>query len=110
MLREAGDWLRVPGADRNAGAVAERTGGCGAGRMPQLALARLSDAEIREIFRGFARDGCPRCIFLEQYAKAIEAASPKDFLLLRPASLVLIGKYDLAGAQHPAASGERKSA
>lgn len=63
-------------------------------------LGRLTDAEIKAVFRNFARDGCPRCIFLEHYAEAITRAAPRDFLLLRPVSLVLIGKYDLGAATH----------
>ncbi len=67
-----------------------------------MELARLSDDEIREIFRCFVGDGCARCLFLEQYGKALHAAQPKDFLLLRPASLILIGKYDLGARTHSA--------
>jgi len=64
------------------------------------ALGRLSDDEIREIFRNFVGDGCPRCVFLEQYGRLLHAAPPKDFLLLRPVSLILIGKYNLGAATH----------
>jgi hypothetical protein len=64
------------------------------------ALGRLSDDEIREIFRNFAGDGCPRCVFLEQYGRTLHAAAPKDFLVLRPVSLILIGKYNLGSEAH----------
>lgn len=63
-------------------------------------LGRLSDAEIKAIFRNFARDGCPRCVFLEHYAESLLRASPKDFTMLRPISLILIGKYDLGAPTH----------
>lgn len=71
-------------------------------------LGRLSDEEIKEIFRLFVRDGCPRCVFLEQFARTLHAAPPKDFLLLRPVSLILIGKYDLGSSRHSAYSAQPK--
>ncbi len=66
--------------------------------MPEL--ARLTDADIKAIFLNFARDGCPRCVFLEHFAEALLTAPQRDFLLLRPASLILIGKYDLGSPVH----------
>jgi hypothetical protein len=60
----------------------------------------LTDAEIKAIFRNFARDGCPRCVFLDHYAEALLTAPQRDFLLLRPASLILIGTYDLGSPEH----------
>src|SRR5580692_5023627 len=48
-------------------------------------LARLTDAEIKAIFMNFARDGCPRCVFVEHYAKALLRAPQQDFLVLRAA-------------------------
>jgi hypothetical protein len=63
-------------------------------------LGRLTDAEIKAIFRNFPRDGCPRCVFLEHYTEALLTAPQRDFLLLRPASLILIGKYELTSDEH----------
>ena len=63
-------------------------------------LARLTDAEIKAIFMNFARDGCPRCVFVEHYAKALLRAPQQDFLVLRAASLILIGKYNLGSPEH----------
>jgi hypothetical protein len=57
---------------------------------------RLSDEDILEIFRNLRADGCPRCVFLEHYADALAAAPRRDFMMLRPASLILIAKYKLA--------------
>jgi hypothetical protein len=71
-------------------------------------LGRLSDEEIKTLFREFVGDGCSRCLFLEQLGRVLAAASPKDFLLLRPASLILIGKYDLGSRQHSTLSTQKE--
>jgi hypothetical protein len=118
LLQASGYRLCAVDAARDLRAFIRRTADCGDGDMPQLSqhhprrLGQLSDDEIRELFRVFASDGCPRCVFLEQYGKALHAAAPKDFLVLRPASLVLIGKYNLGAAEHfhERAGEERRSA
>ena len=66
--------------------------------MPELnpRLARLSDEQILEIFRNYtAAPGFERSVFLQLFAEALAAAPRRDFLLLRPFSLILIGKYNL---------------
>jgi hypothetical protein len=68
--------------------------------MPELnaGLARLTDEQILEIFRNYTVapgniEG--RSVFLQLFADAVQAAPRRDFLLLRPFSLILIGKYNL---------------
>jgi hypothetical protein len=58
-------------------------------------VRRLSDEQIIAIFQKLRADGYPQCVFLEHYAEALAAAPRRDFLILRPVSLVLIAKYRL---------------
>jgi hypothetical protein len=64
---------------------------------PHAVIARLSDAEILEIFdqivSGRGREGENR--FLRFYGAALQSASRRDFLILRAVSLILIAKYQL---------------
>jgi hypothetical protein len=61
-------------------------------------LRRLSDEQILEIFQRLRADGCPRCIFLEHYAAALATAPRRDFMIMRPVSLILISKYNLSAS------------
>lgn len=71
-------------------------------------LQRLSDGEILEIFDRLRADGCQRCIFLEHYAQALATAPRRDFLIMRPVSLILIGKYRLAAREGPRDANENQ--
>jgi hypothetical protein len=57
--------------------------------------SRLSDEDILDIFRTLRAEGCPRCVFLEHYADALITAPRRDFMMMRPLSLILIAKYRL---------------
>lgn len=66
--------------------------------MPEL--TRLSDDDILDIFRAVVEgehdaETLPPA-FLHCYAEALLLATRRDFMILRPASLVLIAKYKLA--------------
>ncbi len=54
----------------------------------------LTDAQIRS---AFAEVACSDGDFLSLYARAVLAADHANFYTLRPVSLVLIKKYNLAG-------------
>jgi hypothetical protein len=57
-------------------------------------LGRLSDEDLLQIFRQVYRAGVETS-FVLIYSEALLHATRRDFMLLRPASLVLIGKYNL---------------
>jgi hypothetical protein len=69
-------------------------------------VRRLTDRQILEIFQKLRADGGPR--FLEHYAEALAAAPRRDFLILRPVSLILITKYRLTA--QGANNGEQRHA
>lgn len=56
---------------------------------------KLTDQQILTIFRELNLAGTEHGGFLHHYAVAILKASSADFLIMRPVSLVLIGKYSL---------------
>lgn len=60
-----------------------------------MKLMELTDLQILHIFKETARRGGPGDDFLHFYSEAITRATRKDFMVLRPASLLLIGKYQL---------------
>lgn len=62
---------------------------------PHALTSRLSDAEILEIFAAVMAGHGPDNLFLRLYGAALENATRRDFLILRPVSLVLIAKYHL---------------
>jgi hypothetical protein len=55
---------------------------------------RLSDEELLQIFREVYRQG-KEPSFVLVFGEALLLATRKDFMLLRPFSLILIGKYNL---------------
>jgi hypothetical protein len=57
-------------------------------------LGRLSDEELLEIFRQVYRSG-QELSFVLVYAEALLLATRRDFMLLRPFTLILVGKYNL---------------
>jgi hypothetical protein len=74
---------------------------------PHAAIARLSDAEILEIFDRVVanRGGEGDNRFLRFYGAALESASRRDFMILRPVSLILIAKYQLQTAKGAGGAG-----
>jgi len=75
-------------------------------------LQRLSDEEIRSIFR--AIDQWPgNSGFVKAFAHAITLAPRRDFMAMRPIMLLMIGKYNLGGylspAQQPPADQEKSA-
>lgn len=57
-------------------------------------LTRLSDDEVLDIFRQVYHQGTEPS-FVLIYGEALLHAPRRDFMLLRPFSLILIGKYNL---------------
>jgi hypothetical protein len=65
----------------------------------QLRLARLSDAEILEIFRAY--ESSAPAGWLANYARAVLEAPRRDFMLMRALSLILISKHQLQPPAKP---------
>lgn len=59
-------------------------------------MSCLTDDEIQNIFVRVAQSNENE--FLQHYALALCRATRKDFLILRPISLILIAKYNLGGS------------
>jgi hypothetical protein len=67
-------------------------------------LGRMTDEEIREIFRRILEEGSrlqqPHDVttltFLRHLALAVASCTRRDFMILRPTMVVLIAKYHLA--------------
>jgi hypothetical protein len=57
-------------------------------------LARLADEDLLQIFREVYRQG-KEPSFVLVFGEALLLATRRDFMLLRPFSLILIGKYNL---------------
>lgn len=57
-------------------------------------LARLSDEDLLQIFREVYRQG-KELSFVLVFGEALLLATRRDFMMLRPFSLILIGKYNL---------------
>lgn len=56
---------------------------------------RLSDQAILAIFENLRDAGAASSVFLAHYAEALATAPRRDFMIMRPVSLILIAKYKL---------------
>jgi hypothetical protein len=58
-------------------------------------MPRLSDEDLRQIFSRIDEPDCETTAFVKAFAHAVCLAPRRDFLLLRPIAIVMIGKYNL---------------
>jgi hypothetical protein len=70
-------------------------------------LGRLSDDDLLQICREVYREG-RELSFVLVYAEALLLATRRDFMLLRPFTLILIGKYNLVRYLYLQSAGEEE--
>jgi hypothetical protein len=58
-------------------------------------MQRISDEEILQIFKHIDEPGCEAIEFVKAFAHAVCLAPRRDFVMMRPFSLIVIGKYNL---------------
>jgi hypothetical protein len=56
---------------------------------------KLSDSEIREIFERVDDPSSDASQFVKAFARAVRLAPRADFMIMRPVTLIVIGKYKL---------------
>lgn len=63
---------------------------------------KLTEAELKEIYRKIASKERPHGGFLTCFAIAVESADADNFQILIPAALAFVGKYKLWDYRHDA--------